>query len=246
MFESGKLMQADRWRRFANRFRDWRQEPDLAGAGDFDAAQWQNIGLSPVPGHRLLGYGERALGQSSELFPRRTNPNNTTPPLTEQLRQWRKMVERLRQYSARGQVAGINAYINELNETAADVAALARSKPWAGVLNQAPWPEQETDRALGKYISLRLLGFHSDRLRLVLADSRFPARPRVILAIFFSGKVFVLSDHGCITTDERLTGFHPSCSVNARQFYLHWDHTRNDTPARAAKRLISQFGLIAG
>jgi hypothetical protein len=233
------------WTTVAKRIRDWRREPDTSGANDFDFAKWGDIGLSPHPEPSLLGYGERALGCPSQVFSSLTVSDPAQSKSTQPFEQWRKMIERLKPYSVRGQVAGVHTYVNQMNGHASDVASLALAKPWTSVLNCTSWPGSETDTALAKYVSLRLLGFNADRLRLVLADKRHPAHDDVVLAVFFGGKAFVLNDSDSITTDDRLPGFYPSCSINARQFYLHWDQGKNDSPARAAKRLLNQFGLAA-
>jgi len=246
MFIPEFTSQITSWSAVAARLRDWRREPDLSSANTFDFAQWGDIGLSPNSGADLFGCGERALGRPAELF---ANLKLDRPPIskpTETLRQWRNMIERLGSYSVRGQVAGVHSYINQMNKTACEAAALARTKPWTGVLNRPSWPDNETDKALAKYVSFRLLGFHADRLRLVLADTRFPNRDHAVLAVLFGGETFVLNNGSCgITTDNRLKDFFPSCSLNARQFYLHWDRDTGDTPGRAAKRLLNQFGLAA-
>jgi len=246
MFTPEFTSQISSWSTVAARLRDWWREPDLSGANTFDFTQWGDIGLSPNSGTDLFGYGERALGRPAELFANLKVDRNPTSKPTEALRQWRNIIERLSSYSVRGQVAGVHAYINQMDKSACEVAALARIKPWTGVLNRPSWPGLEIDKALGKYVSFRLLGFHSDRLRLVLADTRYPNRDQVVLAVLFGGEAFVLNDGDCgITTDNRLTDFFPSCSLNARQFYLHWDRNTDDTPGRAAKRLLNQFGLAA-
>jgi len=246
MFTPEFTSQISSWNTVTARLRNWWREPDLSGANTFDFAQWGDIGLSPNPGADLFGYGERALGRPAELFTNLKLDRKAPSKSTEALRQWRNMIERLGSYSVRGQVAGVHAYINQMDKSAGEVAALTRTKPWTGVLNRPSWPGLETDKALGKYVSFRLLGFHSDRLRLVLADARYSKRNQVVLAVLFGGQAFVLNDGDSgITTDNRLKDFFPSCSLNARQFYLHWDRNTDDTPARAAKRLLNQFGLAA-
>jgi len=233
------------WSSLAAHVRGWRHQPDFSEANDFDCAQWGDVSLSPNHIPDLLGCQGRALGEPSELFSGFKTAASATSGPTQQIINWRQMIERLKFYSPRGQVAGVHSYINQMNGYAGKVASLARSKPWTGLLNQCSWPTPETDKALAKYISLRLLGFHADRLRLILADGRLPAQDGVVLAVFFGGKAFVLNQGGDIMTDERLSGFFPCCSLNARQFYLHWAPNSNDSPAHAAKRLLDQFGLAA-
>ncbi len=234
------------WNAVTARLRDWRREPDLSGATDFDSAHWGDIGLSPDRNSGLFGYAERNLGQPSELFSSLKAGSVAHSAQTAPLGKWRKMIDRLKPYSVRGQVAGVHTYINQMHDHASDVATLARSKPWTGVLNCTSWPEAETDTALAKYVSLRFLGFHPDRLRLVLADAISLSNEQVVLVVMFGGKAFVLGDGANgITTDERLPDFLPGCSLNAKQFYLHWAADRNDSPSEAAKRLLNQFGLAA-
>jgi len=246
MFKPESMSQISTWSAVTARLRDWRREPDLSSANIFDFAKWGDIGLSPTPGPDLFGFGERPLGRPSELFANLKIDQNARSKRTETLTQWRKMIDRLESYSVRGQVAGVHAYVNQMNESAGEVAALARTKPWTGVLNRPPWLGPETNKALGKYVSFRLLGFHADRLRLVLADARRPPPDPTVLAVFFGGEAFILNTGGGgITTANRLVDFSPCCSLNARQFYLHWDRDSNDTPGRAAKRLLNQFGLAA-
>jgi len=248
MFTSQFISPATHWNAVADRIRQWQREPDMSGATAFDTAQWGDISLSPNRPSRLFGYEERNLGQPSDLFASLAAGGAVQVSRTSPLRNWRNMIDRLKPYSVRGQVAGVHTYINQMNGAADDVATLARSKPWSGVLNCSSWPGPETGKALAKYVSLRFLGFHPDRLRLVLADTLNSPRNPVVLVVFFGGKAFVLGDgnnDGGITTDDRLPDFRPGCSLNARQFYLHWAANSNDSPAEAATRLLNQFGLAA-
>jgi len=228
------------------RLRNWWREPDLEGLYQFDCAHWGDIGSSPSSGQILHGYGERALGKPAELF---FKPDETTPPVLQQtgpLKSWRKMITSLRPYGVRGQVAGVHAYVNSMNGSAGEIAMLARAQNWSGVLSRQMWPGAETDKALAKYVSFKLLGFHSGRLRLVLADPRFDARDAVVLAVVLGGQAFVLNGNGSdITADDRQDGFHPCCSLNAKQFYLHWDQNQGEAPTEAAKRLIDYLDLAA-
>jgi len=230
----------------ADRFRDWWREPDVEGLYQFDSAHWGDIGSSPSVGHLLLEYGEHALGRPADLFPSLAPARTPKTEHTVPLKHWRKMISSLKPYGVRGQVAGVHAYINSMNGAAGEIAMLARAQSWSGILSRTTWPDTATDKALAKYVSLKLLGFNSERLRLVLADPRFGPRDPVALAVFFGGQAFVLSGDGsAITTDERLPGFYPCCSLNALQFYLHWNRGQGEKPGDAAKRLIDHFNLAA-
>ena len=65
-------------------------------------------------------------------------------------------------FGVRGQIAGINHYINQAAETF-QIADYAKSRPWTSPLELLQCAGKSCAYALAKYLSLRLLGFHAHR-----------------------------------------------------------------------------------
>lgn len=231
------------FQRVADRFKEWQREVDSSGVSAFDAAKWGDISTSPDSVPPLMGFSERALGRPADVFSVSGVGRSAMAKSTDAFRQWKKTVNRLRPYSARGKVAGVHTYVDQMNGEAKDVARLAWAKPWTGIMNCSSWQTPETDGVLAKYVSLRLLGFHADRLRMVLMERESGAAAPVLLAVYFGGQAFILRTNKPITTDDGLEDMFPACSLNARRFYLHWGKNGADTPAAAAKRLLKKFQL---
>ena len=80
-----------------------------------------------------------------------------------------------------------------------------------------------------KYVSLRLLGFHASRLRLVwLVDS--DGDHHAVTAVLLSGQTFILdSRSNTISTDAEFDGMSPYLSLNGARFYIHWNPNSSDS-----------------
>jgi predicted transglutaminase-like cysteine proteinase len=146
------------------------------------------------------------------------------------------MVGCLRGFGVRGQIAGINRYINQAAETP-NIADYAKSRPWTAPIEWLQCADHSCAYALAKYLSLRLLGFHAHRLRLIWMRAA-GGQHHAVLTVALSGKTLVLDCRSdLVLTDASFEDVRPYVSFNAARFCLHWHPSESGGPQTALRRL---------
>ena len=131
------------------------------------------------------------------------------------------MLQSLKAYGVRGQIAGVNRYINQAAESLA-IADYAKSRPWTSPVDLLRRNDSSCAYALAKYLSLRLLGFHVHRLRLVWLTAT-GRESHAVLTMTLSDKTLVLDSRSdVILEDAAFTDTPPYVSLNPAQICLHW------------------------
>jgi predicted transglutaminase-like cysteine proteinase len=161
------------------------------------------------------------VGAPAALFARKASHKNAIHERTAPIGRWLEMVKSLKGFGVRGQIAGINHYINQAAETL-QIAAYAKSRPWTSPLDLLQCADKSCAYALAKYLSLRLLGFHAHRLRLVWMRSRC-GQQHAVLTVTLSGKTLVLDSRSdMVLSDAAFAETPPYVSLNPARFCLHW------------------------
>ena len=189
-------------------------------AGNCDPAEpWEpdDHRVQPTLLPAFFASQEKIVGQTSNLFERHTAVVEPLPALAD----WHGFMSSLVGINARGQIAGVHGYIRR--SRARDViAGYARAILWQAP--QALWTgaERAVGAAEAKYISLRLLGFHADRLRVTIGETDRGA-PTALLTVLYDDDFWALTETGLdpMLADD-VTDFRPTLSVNERDFRLHW------------------------
>lgn len=220
----------------------------MGHAEAFNQLQCPNIHRAPDHKTPLFGSSERQLGAPESLFPKeaafarqsRSRLSGDSPIHT-----WRRLLKSLTTFGPKGQMAGINSYINSQVDVSR-IAASGKSKSWATPMRVFKCGDKSEEYAMAKYVSFRLLGFHSDRLRMVwLAEDGSEAH-HAVLAVNLKGNVFILDNRtDTIATDHMLTAGHPFCSLNGGRFSLHWDQSNPDGPNGALKKMAHYTDQLA-
>ena len=188
----------------------------------FDRLHIDDADQSPTELPALFDSRERSLGNPAQLFPTRVSKKAEEEDLMRVKLQWLNVLDGLKPYGLRGQIAGINTYLNR-SADAPTLASLGQAFPWTAPLNIFHNAGSE-HIAFAKYLSLRKIGVSAERLRLVWVEDGQANANRVVLAATFGGRNYILdSHHHEIVPDDDLPHFRPYCSSNKLQFSLHWD-----------------------
>jgi len=214
-------------------------EPDLAKV--FDHLQSPDIRTAP---HRLVapfGARERTVGDPEALFANiakdKNNPCGRTAPVGD----WLNMVDALKPFGAKGQVAGVNRYVNQMTSIH-EIAEFGKSRAWAAPVTHFRCRDSSEEYAFAKYLSLRVLGFHAERLRLVWLKRKGGA-DHAVLTVQLGGREFVLDNtHDAILpADAVVSDFQPYCSLNGFRFCVHWPQTAQNGAKRALRMMRRQL-----
>lgn len=139
------------------------------------------------------------------------------------------MLRELAPFGAKGRIAGINAYVNSA-AAVGEIAEQARQRRWTVPLSLFTCTDGSHDYALAKYVSLRRLGFHPDRLHLVWLEDGADGGgggEHAVLTVTLGGHTLVLDNRSThIASVDDGSRLRPICSLNGRRFSVHWDPNR--------------------
>ena len=209
-------------------------------SGALDHTHDADINLPGRSAPLLFGSHERLVGRPDQLFPqaRASDEPHRRTSVTDD---WLKMIDTLRRFGIKGQVAGINTYLNNC-ERIDEIAYYAKVKRWATPALYFSNDYGCTDVAIAKYVSLRRLGFHPNRLRLVWIHDEDDHSDHTVLTVELDSQTFVLNDcYADIDTDTAYPEVHAVCSLNGRRFSLHWRPSDPDGVTAVLDRLVRRF-----
>lgn len=187
----------------------------------FDSLRIKDAQQVPSVIPALFQSRERRLDSPANLFPERTCKKAELDELEKVTLEWLNVLDGLKPYGLRGQIAGINTYLNRSTETAT-LACHGRDLPWTAPLNIFHNAGSE-HIAMAKYLSLRKIGVSAKRLRLVWIEDQQDQTSRIVLAATFADRNYILDNRrSVIVEDKVLTQVRPYCSTNQSQFSLHW------------------------
>ncbi|MDD9876689.1 MAG: hypothetical protein OXR84_04515 [Magnetovibrio sp.] len=179
-------------------------------------------GRAPKAAVALFQSVDKVIGPPAELFPHAQRLDTGRAAADPAVKRWLEMLDRLRPFNVKGQIAGAHRYLAGVGDLA-PIIQVARSLPWAGPVTRAQRNDESADAALVRYVSLRHLGIHSDRLRIVWLADELNDTDWVVTSILLGGQWLVLDHfHGDIAGDEVYLDAHPYFSLNAEHCWLHW------------------------
>jgi predicted transglutaminase-like cysteine proteinase len=192
--------------------------PGLAEAFDYSVAD--EVADPPAKTPPLFGTRERSMGRPDLLFPRAAAAQTADAPIDPA---WVETVDGLRPFGAKGQIAGVNSFVNNTDEVHA-MAAPGRTRRWASALQFLRSDGASEDYAIAKYAFLHRLGFHRDRLRMVWVAERPKGGRHAVLAVNLGAQSVVLEHRFVdVTTDAMLADYVPFASLTEQSFSIHWD-----------------------
>ncbi len=213
----------------------------------FNHLQCPDISRAPATPLSLCGTSEKKLGAPASLFPLKNRQLRKKAKRNHrQIKSWQTLVKTLAQFGAKGQIAGINNFINNLTDVAA-IASYGKSNNWAAPTRFFRCEDRSEKYAVAKYLSLRLLGFHAERLRIVWLRANDGKPQHAVLMVQLAEQSFVLDSRtNKITTDDMLKKERPICSLNGSRFSVHWDTKNPEGAKKAIEHLNKHTHRLAG
>ena len=197
----------------------------------------------------LFDCKDKIIGDPAVIFPHTASVDTEAAAADPAVARWLDMLARLRPYNVKGQIAGIHRYLTSIEDISA-LACVARALPWTGPIiraegggaSRADNGDGFGDAALVRYISLRHLGVHTDRLRLVWLANDNGTADWIVLCVALSGQWVVLDHyHGDIVGENVYLDTAPYFSLNAEQCRLHWPVDEPDGAEASLARLATRL-----
>jgi len=196
-----------------------------------------NPAIAPRSAPPLFNCRAKKVGAPAQLFPHAQRLNAAKAAADPAVSGWLDMLERLRPFNIKGRIAGIHRYLANTDDLGA-IARVVRSLSWTGPVVRTHRDDQSGDAALARYVSLRHLGIHTERLRLVWLSDSSGSADWIVTAILVDGQWLILDQYyGDVVGDDAYLDALPYFSLNAEVCRLHW---RPGDPAGAegALRLL--------
>lgn len=142
------------------------------------------------------------------------------------------LINDLKAASPMEQMQDINAFANSFPYIS-DSKHYGKSEKWA-------LPEQFfksggdcEDYAIAKFAGLRSLGFHPDRMRVVLLEDQKLRQYHAILSVYYGGEIYILDNQlKRVTNSDDIRYYSPICSLNNSNLWVHWEEERRKRRGR--------------
>lgn len=161
------------------------------------------------------GFGPHGDGPARAPDPRRSDPAGNRP--------WRHVLSEVERYEPELQISSVNSLVNA-RPYISDDAQHATSDFWSMPKDFLSGGGDCEDYAVTKYTSFRWLGYHHDRLRVVLGQLPRERLYHAILTVHLDDKVVVLDNRAqkVLSQEEAARHFVPILSMNESHYWLHY------------------------
>ncbi len=161
------------------------------------------------------GFGPHGEGGARTPDSRQSDPAGTRP--------WRHVLSEVERYEPEVQISSVNSLVNS-RPYVPDDAQHATSDFWSMPNDFLSGGGDCEDYAVTKYASFRWLGYHHDRLRVVLGRLPRERLYHAILTVHLDHKVVVLDNRAqnVLSQEEAARHFVPILSMNESHYWLHY------------------------
>ncbi len=225
-----------------------------------EAARMSNFSIPSVVHPRLFDSYEVGFGDPVKVNPRtavlkqgladlaHTNLNNVPLPVNynnarNQYQGWLALLQTLRGESPLMQLELVNAFANKQPYTGKREQGMYAMDQWQDPASFFLQGGDCEDYAIAKYVSLRALGFHPERLRVVIGTHRKTGAYHANLAVLLNNDIIVLDNPDTLLKAHMdLKDFKPLYSFNENQIWFHW--YQGETPPNFyTSRDVNKFNV---
>jgi len=137
------------------------------------------------------------------------------------LQDWKKFVVGLRGKAAMEQLDSVNRYMNRAPYIT-DPVNYGVPDYWATPKQFFVKDGDCEDYAITKYLSLRSLGWPTDKMRIVVLQDENLGIAHAVLVVYHQGRTYVLDNQiDQVVTDDRIAHYRPIYSINEQAWWLH-------------------------
>lgn len=137
------------------------------------------------------------------------------------VRAWLEMIEKLRGADQAEQLHVANRFINQWHYRT-DSKNYGTSDYWASPNEFFKRSGDCEDYAIAKYVTLRLMGYSADQLRMVVVNDLRRDVPHAVLAAYVDGRIFILDNlTNQVRAQSKVAEYVPYYSVNEKARWTH-------------------------
>lgn len=137
------------------------------------------------------------------------------------LKRWDRVLAELRGGTdPMAQIAAVNDFVNTVDYIS-DRRNYGTEDYWATPAEFFAVGGDCEDYALTKFVSLRRLGFHEDRLRIAIVFDERRRLHHAVLAVFLGDDIYVLDNQiKAVTPHRRISHYRPICSFDSHRLWV--------------------------
>jgi predicted transglutaminase-like cysteine proteinase len=137
------------------------------------------------------------------------------------LQDWQKFLAGIRGKQALEQLDAINRYMNRAPYII-DPVNYGVPDYWATPRQFFVKDGDCEDYAIAKYLSLRALGWPTEKMRIVVLQDQNLRIAHAVLVVYHQGRTYVLDNQiSQVVTDDRIAHYRPIYSINEKAWWLH-------------------------
>ena len=169
----------------------------------------------------LLQTMEVAVGSPNKYLPKasalQASINQGPAGESYPVQAWRQLLSNLRGASAYDQITAVHQFFNQVTYVTDN------ADTWR-MPNQFLCEGGDCeDYAIAKLITLRLLGFHQDRVRVLFVKNTRTGIDHAVTVVYMDGKALILDNNQShVVRPEAVAYYQPICSFDDRRLWLHW------------------------
>lgn len=183
-----------------------------------------NIG-KPLSGRKpkMFDTMEIGLGEPGKYIPRvdslKAAINQGASGQNEMANAWRQMLATAKDKDPMIQMNMVNGFFNQVKY----ISDTRGADRWKTPLQFMYEGGDCEDYAIAKFVSLRILGYHPDRIRLVLVDDAVTGQEHAVAAVYYDGYILLLDNMlRSVSYSDNLSNYNPICSLTEKKLWVHW------------------------
>lgn len=175
----------------------------------------------PKVRRNLLDTMEVAVGAPSQYLPKArilTAVLQQAPNGQDQhIQAWQQLISTFKNAPAIEQIRAVHQFFNQV--TYVSDAADAWKTPSQFLVEGGDCE----DYAIAKFVTLRQMGFHQDRVRILFVKNTLSGIDHAVTVVYLDGQALVLdNNHAPVVRTEAVAHYNPLCSFDERRLWLHW------------------------
>lgn len=196
-------------------------KPDPAGSpipiGAFRTMEFLSTDLKVIPA--WTSYAERQQQAADRLLQCLASLNNCA---TRSEAHWRASLVEISQLDKSQQLNAVNELVNGLITYREDIDNFGRSDYWATPFEAFQAGGDCEDYAIAKYISLRILGFPVEKMRITVIKDTLRNNAHAVLNVNYNQRNLILDNKfNSVVSDRSIRNYKPVYSVNELARWLH-------------------------
>ncbi len=209
-------------------------------AETFASANLESASDKPAVFTKVLDSSEIGVGAPTRYLPKssilkaalESGANGSEFPVQA----WMKLLIALKDADPVTQINMVNGFFNQVR-----YIGEGRQDAWKMPTQFLSEGGDCEDFAIAKFVSLRLLGFHPDRVRLLFVENTLTGIDHAVVSVQYNQKNFVLDNNlTSVVLGDRLGHYLPICSFDERRMWVHWKPGHDGTSVAALQQRLSK------